>query len=121
MSLRYARLGEPTTPALLLSLSDVHQMWDAQCGRCNICKLQMEWSPILGGRTNCPGIDRVDVLDGTYVGNFQWLCKYCNSVKGFRVEMMRFEESNLAAVDKAIADLSSSPSVVKEMLEEEVR
>jgi hypothetical protein len=68
--------------AKLLEKGDAVRKWKDQGGRCGLCTEMLQWSGDMKGRGSTPEIDRIDVPVGTYSGNFLWLCRYCNGIKG---------------------------------------
>jgi hypothetical protein len=90
----------------LLDVETASKQWIEQEGRCSNCKEEMFWWGLGHGIFNRPQLDRVDVGTGTYVQNFVWLCRFCNSKKGRVVEMRRYDELLLETLQSAHVALS---------------
>lgn len=90
----------------LMTLQIAKQRWVDQEGCCALCKEGMFWWVLRYGKYNAPQIDRVDIEVGTYVDNFQWLCRSCNTSKGFNTEMRRYDELLVATLEKSIEALA---------------
>jgi hypothetical protein len=89
-------------PPPLLTLKLAKQRWIDQEGCCALCKEGMFWWVLMYGKYSTPQIDRIDIEIGTYVDNFQWLCRSCNTAKGFETEMRRYDELLVATLENSI-------------------
>jgi hypothetical protein len=89
-------------PPPLLTLKLAKQRWIDQEGCCALCKEGMFWWVLMYGKHSTPQIDRIDIEVGTYVDNFQWLCRSCNTAKGFETEMRRYDELLVATLENSI-------------------
>lgn len=104
-----------------LTLEEAMAAWLQQERRCAICDTRCEWNRLSGGPGTFPQIDRTDVAVESYVSNFSWVCSFCNRMKGYFVELRRYDEFALETLHRFENGEARKRDLLKEIERQSMR